>query len=243
MGTAAPLGDVRFDVALYTPRQAARYVDVPESTFKTWLLGYERTRPKGRPTVAPPILTSFPVASTRLPSIPFVGLVEGLVLAAVRRSGVPMQRIRPALEQLKKEIGVEHALASKRLYTDGAEVLFDIAEKSRDADLDLVKMLVVVRNGQRVFTEVVRDYLQRIQYDRGDGFARLVRLPAYEHAEVVVDPGRSFGQPIFARGGARVGDVLDRFWTGESLDELTEEFGVPEPDLEDAVRVASRGAA
>lgn len=31
----------------------------------------------------------------REPSIPFVGLSEALVLAAVRKSGVPMQRIRP----------------------------------------------------------------------------------------------------------------------------------------------------
>ena len=36
-----------------------------------------------------------------------------------------MQRIRPALRQLQSDIGVEHALASQKLYTDGAELLFD----------------------------------------------------------------------------------------------------------------------
>jgi nucleotide-binding universal stress UspA family protein len=48
---------------------------------------------------------------------------------------VPLQRIRPAVEVLEKEIGVEHALASKRLYTDGAEVLFDYANKSGEREV------------------------------------------------------------------------------------------------------------
>jgi uncharacterized protein (DUF433 family) len=68
-------------------------------------------------------------------------------------------------------------------------------------------------------------------------------LPAYQRAEVMVDPSRSFGQPIFSRGGARISDVLDRFWTGDDLDTLTDEFGVPRAELEDVLRVASRRAA
>jgi hypothetical protein len=67
-----------------------------------------------------------------VPIIPFIGLAEGLVLAATRRSGVPLQRIRPALERLDEEFGLAHALASQRLYTDGAEMLFDYAESADD---------------------------------------------------------------------------------------------------------------
>ena len=54
---------------------------------------------------------------------------------------------------------------------------------------------------------------------------------------------RAFGSPTFQRGGARVDDVLERFWAGESIDELTEEFGVPADQLEDVLRAASRRAA
>ena len=75
-----------------------------------------------------------------------MGLAE--VLAALRRSGVPMQRIRPALQAIEAEIGLEHALASRRLFTDGVELLFDYA----DAHIagELLSSLVVVRSGQRV---------------------------------------------------------------------------------------------
>jgi uncharacterized protein (DUF433 family) len=175
--------------------------------------------------------------------IPFVGLAEGLVLAAMRRSGVPLQRIRPALARLAEDLGVDHALASRRLYTDGAEVLFDFADHSGDpAAVRAMSDLVVVRNGQRVFNEVVDAYLRRLEFG-ADGYVRLIRLPAYAVAEVVVDPARGFGQPIFARGGARLEDALDLFRAGEPLDVVAEEYGIPRTELEDVVRIATRVAA
>ena len=53
----------------------------------------------------------------------------------------------------------------------------------------------------------------------------------------------SFGSPIFRAGGTRVEDVMDRFWAGESLTDVSAEFGVPLDQLEDVVRVASSRAA
>jgi len=99
-----------------------------------------------------------------------------------------------------------------------------------------------VRNNQRVFAPLILDYLERIEYGP-DGYARLIRLPEYRYAEVVADPERSFGQPIFARGAARVADVLERFWAGEDLSTVADEFGIPPAELEDVLRVASRRAA
>jgi uncharacterized protein (DUF433 family) len=217
-------------------------VAVPASTLATWAKGYGRRSADRADVAGQPIVTWLPSARPHEPSIPFVGLAEALVLAAVRRSGVPLQRVRPALAHLQREIGVDHALASRRLYTDGAEVLFDYGEAGADVTRDDVRYLVVVRSGQRVFTDVVQDYLRRIEY-ADDGYARLIRVPGYQRAEVVADPERSFGSPIFERGGARVDDVLQRFWAGDSLDDLTREFGVPADQLEDVLRVASRRAA
>jgi uncharacterized protein (DUF433 family) len=234
--------DLRFEAPLYTVAEAARALDVPAATFSTWAKGYIR-HPPGRSIVeGAAVLTADIQAKPGSPAVPFVGLAEGMVLAAVRRAGVPMQRIRPALRILSEQLGIQHALASRRLFTDGAELLFDFADRSTDPDVRLALDLVVLRSGQRVFTEIVESYLRRIEY-ASDGYAERVRLPAYSHAEVVADPTRSYGQPIFARGGARVSDVLERFWAGEELDAICAEFGVPSDELEDVLRVASRRAA
>ncbi len=233
----------RFSVPLYTVSEAARYLDVPDSTLTTWLHGYHHRPQARREVVGAPILTALPRSGTRGPVIPFIGLAEGVVLTAMRRSGVPLQRIRPALEQLDSQFGLAHALASRRLYTDGAEVLFDYAEGADDPGLvRAARELVVVRNGQRVFNEIVAAYLQRLTFD-DDGYVRLIRLPAYEVAELVVDPARGFGQPIFARGGARLEDALALFRAGEPLEVVADEYGMPPEQLEDAVRIATRRAA
>jgi uncharacterized protein (DUF433 family) len=122
-------------------------------------------------------------------------------------------------------------------------VLYDYGEHHSGTEAGRSALqLVVVTSAQRVFAPVIADYLRRIEYD-ADGFPRLIRVPGYERARVVADLTRSFGAPIFERGGARVEDVLERFWAGESIQDLTTEFGVPAAEVEDLVRVASRRAA
>lgn len=231
----------RFHDPLYTVAEAARYLDVPASTFATWAHGYRRRSARRRDVVAAPVLTA--ITSVRGPVIPFIGLAEGVALSAMRRSGVPLQRIRPALARIDDEFGLRHALASKRLYTDGAEVLVDYAAGSGDPTAArAARELVVARNGQYVFNDIVGSYLRRIEFGE-DGYARLIRLPAYDVADIVVDPARGFGQPIFARGGARLEDALALFRAGEPLDVVADEYGIPREQLEDAVRIATRVAA
>ena len=244
---SAGLDSLRFESPLYTVGEAARIVDVPPSTFATWAKGYTKRFASRPAVVGKPIITYRATDMAREATIPFVGLAEGMALAAIRRSGVPLQRIRPAILMLERELGIAYALASERLFTDGVELLFDYAERASRTRQDrvaseAVRELVVVRSGQRVFVDVVQEYLRKIEY-ASDGYAQLIRLPAYRAARVVADPRRAFGAPIFESGGARIDDVLQRFWAGESLADLSEEFGVPEAQLEDVLRVASHRAA
>ncbi|MDA8279742.1 MAG: DUF433 domain-containing protein [Actinomycetota bacterium] len=235
--------DGRFDVPLYTFAEAARALEVSPTTLVTWGRGYKRVTAGRPPVVGAPVITAVSGTSPGEPSIPFIGLTEGMVLAAMRHAGVPMQRIRPTLDALSEEMGIDHALASKRLFTDGAELLFDYAGRSSDPHAGDTMQLVVVRNGQHVFVDVIEQYLRRIEYSPADGYAQLIHLPGYQVAEVVADPTRSFGQPILAHGGVRVADVLGRFWAGEDLAIVAEDYGLRLADIEDVVRVASRRAA
>lgn len=234
----------RFEVPLYSVTEAARYLGVPASTFSTWANGYVRRPTDGRSEVkGNAIVTALPRRTPSEASIPFVGLAEGLVLAAIRQAGVPLQRIRPALARLGEEFGVEHVLASKHLYTDGAEVLYDYAQREGDTpEARSARQLVAVRKNQYVFNEVVDAYLHRVQFGP-DGYAQVIRLPQYREAEIVVDARRGFGQPTFARGGARLEDVIGAFRAGEPLQVVAEEYGVPQSELEDALRVATSLAA
>ena len=221
--------DLRVARAIFTLRETAAYLDIPKSTVQWW------ARPPGSKR---PLITCFS-ARGRQATVPFIGFAEAFVLSSFRKAGVPLQRIRPAVNVLAKEIGVEHALASKRLYTDGAEVLFDYASKHDERE---VMDLVVVRTQQRQFSEIVEGYLKRIQYG-GDGWADAVLLPAYGNAEVIVDPKVAFGLPLVLHGGARVEDLVDRFQAGDSVADIAADFSVPPDQVEDVIRVATRAAA
>jgi uncharacterized protein (DUF433 family) len=235
--------DDRFGLPLYSVPEAAGYLGVPTSTFAAWAYGYVR-KPPGRSEVrGDPLVAAIRPDTVGAAAIPFVGLAEGMILAAIRKAGVPLQRIRPALDRLRETFGLEHVLASRSLYTDGAEVLYDFAERAGDTpEARSARELVVVRKGQHVFATVIDEYLQRVQF-AGDGYAELIRLPRYGAADVVADPRRGFGQPIFAHGGAKLEDVLGAFQAGESLEFVAQEYGVPADELEDALRVASRPVA
>lgn len=204
------------------------YLEMPASNIQRWA----RPEPGKKP-----LITTLKRRGGQA-TVPFIGFAEAYVLASFRRAGVPLQRIRPAVERISREIGVEHALASERLFTDGAEVLFDYAEEHGGEEWSLV----VVRNQQRQFTDLVKEYLQRIDYG-GDGWATSVQLPAYQHADVIVDPSVAFGMPLLVHGGARVEDLVDRFQAGDSVADIAADFEVPPEEAEDVIRVATRAAA
>jgi len=230
--------DLRFRVPLYTLAEAAQALDVPPSTLNTWARGYVRRPPGRRATKQGPVITATAGEGKR-PVIPFIGLAEGLVVAAFRRAGVSMQHIRKAVRILEREIRIDHALASQRLYTDGARILFDAAGRTRDRD---VKHLVDVVSGQGIFAPVILEYLRRITY-APDGWAARLVLPITKRPVVEVDPERSFGQPIFISGAVRVEDVVDRWKAGETLAEVAADFGVPADDVEDVLRAGFPQAA
>jgi hypothetical protein len=94
-----------FHAPLYTVPEAARYLDVPASTLNAWTHGYRRKSTGRKEVTGAPVLTAIRSTRKQAAVIPFVGLAEGLVLTAMRHSGVPLQRIRPALAPSMKRWG------------------------------------------------------------------------------------------------------------------------------------------
>lgn len=224
-------GDLRFDVPLYTLTEASKYLVVPRATLATWADGYERWPAGASMVKGESIVTAFAQQRQGYARLPFVGVAEAYVLNAFRRAGVPMQRIRPSIAWLIKNVGT-HALASEDLFTDGAEVLWRFAQESGpgSADDEVVRGLIVPRSGQYVFKDIVEHYLKQITFG-DDKFATLIRLPRYGDADVVLDPLRGYGQPVFDRSGAKVSDALGPLQAGATFQAVADDYGVTEAEL------------
>lgn len=240
--------DVRFDVPLYTQTEAASYLDMPSTTFRTWARGYRKTFPD-RPAVhGEPLITHVGGPHSPLPSIPFIGLAEGMFLAALRNADVPMQKIRPALELVRDKLGIRYALASERLYVHGAELLFEVSEAADELEQEgrrEARKLIVLKNGQYVFREVVESHMRRISYDAQgkEKYANRVELPGYEVAQLAVKPQINFGRPYFTATGTPLYVVTGRLRAGEPVGEVADDFGIPEDHVAEVAERVKRGAA
>jgi uncharacterized protein (DUF433 family) len=218
--------------------EAARYLVLSSTTFASWVKGYRREFRDRPPVTGAPLITGLQPEFRGGPSVLFIGLAEGMFLAALRHAGVPLQRIRPALELVKSGLGVEYALASRRLYVDGAERLWEVRNSAAvgpDARHLITRDVIVLRNGQYVFRQVIEKNLKLITYD--DEYAGRVRLPGYEVAEIVVDPDINFGEPYFARIGTPLATVHRMLRAGETIGDIADDFGIP---VEHVTEVAQR---
>lgn len=219
--TGKPTRDERFTEPLYTVGQAALFLGVPRQTLSYWAEGHGRN---------PAIVTVVSSKGRNRPVMPFVGLAEAYVASVFRRAHrLSWSYIHKALASIRDNLGLEYALASERLYTDGAQIVFDHRKEEEETAL-----LVEIVSKNVVFTEVVRDYLRRITYG-SDGWADELILPTPQKV-AVVNPRRAHGQPLTIRGGARVVDLLDRFEGGESPEEIGKDFEVPETDVLEILR-------
>jgi uncharacterized protein (DUF433 family) len=231
------IDDPHYAMPIYHKAEAAHIIAVPTQTFRNWPAGYAYKRLDGSHVVSAPIVTTLEPVRPHGVSVPFVGLAEAYIVAAFTRAGLPMRRIRPAVLWLQKHIGLPQALASERLQTDGAEVLWDFGQHSHDpADQDAVGGLVVVRSGQQVFRPVVRDYLTRVTYE--NGWTRIIELPQYQHVGVIVDPWLNGGQPTVAGRGIRIADVMNRLNAHEPAKDVAYHYDMTVREVE-AIRQAA----
>ncbi|MFI2561570.1 DUF433 domain-containing protein [Nocardia farcinica] len=219
-------GDVRFTAGTLRLTDAARFLNLSKQTFHRWAKGYPGGRPLIHTVQAPP----------RKASIPFIGLTEAFVLEALRDAGVRVQKIRPALAELQRQFGHEHALVAPNLATDGIDVLWDFSKSEAGQGL------IEGRSGQHVMREIVSDYLVYLNWDE-DQLPNHLVLRQWLPSKVVVNPYSAFGQPRFGDSGPRVADVAAMLKSEESTDAVVDEFGISAEDVRTAARILLGRAA
>ena len=215
------LDETRFGREYYSRADVARFLNVPVGTIGNWVRGH-----------ADPLVV--PLKGGRWLS--FANLVEAHTVSAFRASGVSMKRIRPALAYLVRQLEVEHPLASRNLLTDGPELFFRYLRAEHQNEL--VALLDVSRGGQVVFDEVVDRHLGWVDW-AADGYVERL-WPAGREEGVAIDPRRGFGQPIIARRGVRVEDVVRRLLSGEPKAVVADDFGLEPAEVEAAERFKTR---
>ena len=218
------------EVPTYTAIDAGHYLWLPHRTLQTWVYG----RSVGSGDAKRKKSAIIP-ADPQTGLLSFADLMELHVLAAIRREhGITLQRARDAREYLQQSWGKAHPLIDEEMETDGKYLFV----KRLGGQL-----LNASKSGQLAITELIGTRLQRIVRDASGLATRLHPFTNKTHFEqsdaprlVSIDPRRVFGRPVVSGSRVPTGELAQRFWAGDSMSVLQDEYGRSEDEVAEAIR-------
>jgi uncharacterized protein (DUF433 family) len=218
--------DVR-EFPTYGVAETARYLQIPQTTLRSWVVGRPYPTDVGTRFFEPLILLPDP----NRPLLSFMNVVEVHMLDAIRRQHrIRLVKIRQALGYLRRHFPSRHPLADQRFETDGLDLFIQ----------RYGQLINISQSGQLAMRSLLEAHLQRIERDPQGIAIRLYpftrkRLPD-EPRLVVIDPYVSFGRPALTSSGIATAVIAERYKAGESVDELAEDYGRDRLEIEEALR-------
>ena len=174
-------------VGLYTPAEASRLLRIPTGKIVRWLRGHE-IKGKWYDRLWQPQVQ----LGDGKTYLGFRDLMELRTADAFMQAGVSAIMIRRAIAEAQKFIDEERPLSTTKFRTDGRSIFLEIADETGDAKLlDLFKQ-------QYAFKRIVESSLKGVDFE---GITPIRWWPSSKTQKIVLDPERSFGQPIEFESG------------------------------------------
>lgn len=190
-------------IGFYTVPEAARLLKIAPLNIRRWLGGYTYTR-DGETVKMPPLWQPQLPGYERHIELGFRDLIELRVIKSFLESGLSILTVRNCLEYARECAKDERPFSTRRFQTDGRTIFLESLRRSGEEEvLDLKKRQYVIK---KVIDRTFKDL------DLSDDIVTRWR-PFDGKQSIVIDPSRSFGQPI------------------------ANDFGVPTVVLADAARV------
>jgi uncharacterized protein (DUF433 family) len=164
------------DAGVYLQAEAALLTGLPRTTVRRWL-----QLERGAETIA---------AVAKQPLVSFHDLVSLRAVAALRLAGVRIGKIKEGTDFMRRELGIDHPLASEDLKTDGVDLYFPSAHG----------LIATSAGGQMAAQALVAAYLRDVKYKPLSGHHRLA--VSWEPPGVSINPLIQRGAPCIA--GSRV---------------------------------------
>jgi len=231
-----PLG-----VGFYSRAFAAQLLGVNPVRLNRWVTGYTYwTRVKGGKTKQ----KKHPIIKTELPSIDhtlalsFIELMELRVVKAFLERGISLQRVRTAAIRAIDLFNSIHPLASRRVFTGGANIF---AELTQEADTPDVLQLTGDNYLQIQSGQLLTNFLDEISFNRDTSLAERW-WPLSRAFQVVLDPKIAFGAPIVEGTAVRT-DVVAGMVKATSRESAAQVYVLSERQVDSAIEFEKALAA
>jgi uncharacterized protein (DUF433 family)/DNA-binding transcriptional MerR regulator len=159
-------------------------------------------------------------------ALSYFQLIEVAVVAAFRKAGVPMKRIRAARAYAANELKSEYPFAQYRFKENAKHLYLD----SQQVDVKTGTVLGADQAGQLEW-EAIIGRLREFEYE---GDIALRWHVAGEGSPIIIDPRISFGAP--AVRGTPTWIIRGRLEAGESNSDIAEDFGLKPDEVRKALQ-------
>lgn len=226
-----------FDAPSYKAAEASYLLKLNGSTVRAWCFGTTYRGRAGNSKAFVPVISP---ADSVLRLLSFSNLCELHVLGGITRSyHIPLQRVRPALEYVRKKMGESRPLLAANFRTNGLDLFLEQAGQ----------LVSVSRGGQTAMRGEFERALDRIERASSGNpvrlfpFSRPPALAVPQPTAILIDPRIAFGRPIVGTAGVRTEVIHDRFGAGDSPVEMAEDYGVSQEEILEALRYEQHLAA
>jgi uncharacterized protein (DUF433 family) len=161
-------------------------------------------------------------------ALSYMQLIEVAVVAAFRKMGVPLKRIRAAREYAQQFLRSEFPFAEYRFKEEARHLYLDSEQVS---DIKPGSIAQVDEGGQLEW-EIMIGRLREFDYEK-NGIVLQWHV-AGRSSPIVIDPRIAFGAP--AVKGTPTWIIRGRWNAGESNSDIAEDFGIKEEEVREALK-------
>jgi uncharacterized protein (DUF433 family) len=206
------------DREMFSEAEAARLLQVAQSTLHYWLEGGVR-----RGKTYKPVIRVEPLGDRS--AVTWAEFIEaGLLREYRRRHNVPMAELRAFIDLLRARYSVPYPLAHRRPFIADRKLLL---EAQTTAGLDADFCLVAVVSGQLILTPPSQSFVERVTWT-GD-VAASWRPHDDPKSPVRMEPDVRFGRP--AVRGVSTEVLWEHTEAGEDVGEVAEGFDLSADDV------------
>lgn len=220
-------------IGIYTVQDAAQLLKAPPRKVRRWMAGYTRSE-DGEQRVVPPLWEpDIGLVDDQL-ELSFRDLIELRFVRAFLDMGIDLRAIRNCMALARECVQSDRPFSTGRFRTDGKTIFLESLEHAEEP------ALIDLRKKQYVFKSVVEQTFKDLDVEQD-----VVRRwrPFGGKPSIVVDPSRSFGQPIASVSGVPTVVLADAVEAEGSISRVAAMYEVEVSVVKDALKFHQELAA
>lgn len=215
-----------FGIGAYSLAEAGRLLRVSPTTIRRWLFGYSYDH-HGPRTEQKPLWRPQYGTDQDEPLLGFRDLLEARIVRGFRELHIGLPTIRACLDFAREVVEDDHPFSTRRFKTDGRRLFLESGDGR----------LIDLRVRQHVFKRIVEPSFVDLDFD-AEAASRWWLLP--RKRTIVLDPARSFGQPIVAEHGIPTVRLAQAFEAEGSIARVAQLYELKAPLVRDALTFERR---